>query len=123
MTERLTGIFRAVTLYDLSKLHVASNYCYLVGGLVSIVECIALTAPKQKQTCAALLAVHSTDMQWSITRCIACIHVCSIEQQLLKMLHKSIPTCLRTNSKHQPLGMRTALEQLHIQQTLLKQIA
>lgn len=97
LTGQLTNILWAVTLYDLSKLQVASNHRHLVGCLVGIVECITFTAAKQKQTCTTLLAVHSTNVQWGVTRRVSCIHVCSVEQKLFKVLDQSIPTCLYTS--------------------------
>jgi hypothetical protein len=36
-------------------------------------------------------------VQWSVTRRVACIHICSIEQKLFQVLDQSIPTCLYTN--------------------------
>lgn len=130
MTGQLTNILKAMALYNLGKLQVTSNHCHLVGGLVGIVERITLTTPKQEQTCTALLAVHSTDMQWGVTRCITRIHVCSIEQQLLKMLHQSISTCLCTNltsetlcDTHHPMRINATLENFTLTKLLTSLLA
>ena len=60
--HQLTNILRTVILYNFSKLQVASNHSHLVRRLVRIVQRVTFAPPEQKQTCAALLAVYSTDV-------------------------------------------------------------
>jgi len=67
---------------------------YLVGGLVGVIEGLSVGAPEQQQSAAAILTINGAHMQRGVAGGVSRIHVSSVEEQVLQVLHQTMTTRL-----------------------------